>query len=36
MVHVDNGDGVYEFPGADAPLLVEGKPVMMPVELTVE
>lgn len=36
MLHIDNGNGIYEFPGPDAPLVVEGEPVMTPIELTVE
>jgi hypothetical protein len=37
MVHIDgDGNGEYNFPGPDAPLAVDGTPVMSPVVLTVE
>jgi hypothetical protein len=37
MLHIDAGaPGVYEFPGVDAPVVVNGEVVMMPVFLTVE
>ena len=28
MLHTDDGDGTYEFPGPDAPVMVEGRPVI--------
>ena len=28
MLHVDDGNGTYEFPGADAPAMIDGTPVM--------
>ena len=28
MLHTDDGDGAYEFPGPDAPLTIDGAPVM--------
>lgn len=30
MLHYDDGDGVYEFPGPDAPVVLEGRIVMTP------
>ncbi len=36
MVHIDDGDGEYKFPGPDVPLKVGDDPVMTAVELTVE
>lgn len=36
MLHYDaNGNGVYEFPGPDAPVTANGKPVMMKIHVTV-
>ena len=36
MLHIDNGQiGVYEFPAADPPVVVNGEVVMQPVVLTV-
>ena len=32
MLHIDDGDGVYEFPGADGPALNAGQPVTAPVD----
>ena len=32
MLHVDDGDGVYEFPGADGPVTVAGSPVVAAVD----
>ncbi len=37
MLHLDAGEvGVYEFPGADGPVLVDGEVVMLPIEYQVE
>ena len=28
MLHVDDGNGTYEFPGADEPVMIDGTPVV--------
>ena len=33
MLHYDNGDGAYEFPGPDGPVKVDGKVLVGPVNL---
>lgn len=32
MLHVDDGDGTFEFPGDDGPALVAGQPLSAPID----
>lgn len=36
MLHLDDGDGEYQFPGPDGPITVDGTPVMTPVPVAWE